>query len=152
MTTATQATRADGTSYKGSFVYLDVFSYSFDRRGAFQYGSDTFGVADGSAVSLVEDKQLSAATLKAAVAVQRCTATACTDAGTQAVDVSWTGVGDTTHNVGNFSSRSKSFSFSSHQNGYSRNATASSAQFGSAQWASLNSGRYSDRSTCSGSC
>ena len=150
---ATSASKVDGTAYKDNFVFVDTSTYKIDRRGNYTFVSDVSGWADGAAVTLTEDRQLNGATLTATVAQQSCDANwVCTSAGSQTVNVSWTGVGSTTHVVGNILVRSKTFKENGHQNGYNRGATATSTQFGTATWASMYSGRYSDRTSCVGSC
>ena len=96
--TADQAVREDGTRFQDTFLFVDQFTYKFDRRGNFIFISETFGFASGQDVSLSVDRDLSTANVNATVALETCTEERggfiCTSAGTGEVSASWTGVGE----------------------------------------------------------
>lgn len=157
LTAADQATRSDGTSYQDDFAYVEVFSYTVDRRGNLVAGKDSSGVAQGAAVSFTGDRKLGQADLSATVALTTCDSRGCSDAGTQHVTASWTGTGESVRISGTSHVSSRSFVENSHQNGSSRSATGTgvlgSTNLGQAQFANLFYGSYSDRFVChTGTC
>ena len=63
--TAEQAVKADGEVFSDKFLFIDQFSYKFDRSGNFIFVSETFGFAGGSDVSLSVDNKLTSASVTA---------------------------------------------------------------------------------------
>lgn len=136
------STRSDGTTSKGSFAYFDQFSYSISRHGDFVFEGERFGYAEG--VDFSADKKLSKAALSGQVAIYTCDASdTCVENGTQQVDVSWTGYGETTRVRGSFSVHNRNLHYTDRQDGYYRNANATG--FGNSLFASLFSGKSSGR-------
>lgn len=153
---ADQTVTADGTTYTDDFAFVDVFSYKFDQRGNFTPVSSSFGEAGGDQVTFTADgKRLATASLTAEVAMQSCTERGCTGAGTTTVSVTWTGNGPTTtykssfrtndpgqfHSTGRFSGSSRAAS-----------ATGTVPVLGNAAavFASISSGKWTDRTICHG--
>jgi hypothetical protein len=127
LSTAEQATRADGTVYADKFVYVDQTSYKYDRSGNWIFVSETSGFAGGSDVALSVNAKLSSASVTATVSLQTCTAgrrgsVTCVD-GTGSVSAAWTGVGDTIKSSGTFHVVSKGFTETSKSRQTFRNAT-----------------------------
>lgn len=125
LSTAEQAVKQDGTVFSDKFLFIDQFSYKFDRRGNFIAVSDTFGFAGGNDVNLSVDRALTSASVTASVAVTTCIVKTCVDAGIGSVVASWTGQGDIIRQSGSFHVVSKGFTETSKFRGTFRNATAS---------------------------
>lgn len=153
---ADQAVTSDGQRFDDRFVLLDIYSYTFDRRGNFVPVSARFGVAGGDAVTLTGDRRLTSAALSAQVELQSCDDRRCSPAGTTSVSATWTGTGETTRVVGSFRVSSRSFSYHGRVNGSSRQASASASipgvSTGPSLFASLFYGSSSERYICHRSC
>jgi len=125
--TATQASRTDGTRANGTSLFVDVFSYKFDRRGNFVPVSEVFGFIEGS--SLAIDNKLLGATASGSGAADVCQIDAdwnytCVQ-GTVSVSASWTGQGPLTRSHGSSSfGVSGEFQSTFHGTFLSRAATA----------------------------
>ena len=153
---ADDTVKADGTTYTGDFVFIDVFSYKVDRRGALVPVSSSFGMAGGDQVTFTGDaRRLASASLSAEVALESCTARSCTSAGTTAVSVSWTGDGATTTYKGSYRTTDPGqFLSAGRFSGSSRMASASGTVpvlgGASAVFASISSGEWTERTICHG--
>jgi len=123
--TAEQAFTADGEVFSDKFLFIDQFSYKFDRSGNFIFVSQTFGFAGGSDVSLSVDSKLTSASVTASVALTTCNNRRCADAGIGSVVASWTGQGDLIRSNGVSHFGSPGSTQNSHFRGSFRNATAS---------------------------
>lgn len=142
ITAGQSATKSDGTTSQGSFVYYDQYSYSIDRRGNFVFEGQRFGYAEG--VSFTADKKLNEASVSATVQIVDCDANFdCVEGRTQQVDIGWNGYGETTRVRGTFSVHNGTLHYTEHQNGYFRAANATG--FGASLYASLFNGRTSGR-------
>jgi len=129
--TAQQAVNEDGTRFDDKFLFIDRFSYKFDRRGNFIFVSDTFGDAGGDAVALAVDaRRLTSASVSADVALTTCTDTRCVDAGTATVSGSWTGTGELLRISETFRISSKTFTEVFRFQGTSRDAAATGGMSG----------------------
>lgn len=153
---ADQTVTADGTTYTDDFAFVDVFSYKFDRRGAFVPVSSSFGQAGGDQVTFTADgKRLATASLTAQVPMQSCTSRGCTDAGTATVSVTWTGTGATTTYKSSFRTNDPGqFLSTGRFSGTSRGASATGSVpvlgNASALFASISSGTWTERTICHG--
>ena len=153
---ADETVTADGTTYTDDFAFVDVFSYKFDRNGNLVPVSSSSGQAGGDQVTFTADaKKLSTASLTAEVALQSCTARGCTDAGTSTVSVTWTGSGATTTFKSSYrTSDPGQFLSTGRFTGTSRMASATGTVpvlgSTSAVFASISSGRWTDRTICHG--
>ena len=159
VSTAEQAVKADGTVFSDKFLFIDQFSYKFDRSGNFIFVSETSGFAGGNDVNLSVASKLTSASVTASVALQTCTVDrrgnfSCADAGIGSVDAAWTGQGDIVRVNGTFHAVSKGFTYNSHFRGTSRNATAvgsfNGAGLGSSLWADIFSSTSRDVFICHG--
>jgi len=135
LTTAQQAVVEDGTRFQDKFLFIDRFSYKFDRRGNFIFVSETFGSASGDAVALSVDTQsLTSASVSADVVLTTCTEEhgefVCVDAGTATVRASWTGTGELVRVSETFRVSSKTFTEVFRFRGTFRDATATGAMNG----------------------
>ena len=135
--TAEQAVKADGEVFSDKFLFIDQFSYKFDRSGNFIFVSQTFGFAGGSDVSLSVDNKLTSASVTASVALQTCTVDrrgnfTCADPEIGSVVASWTGQGSIIRSNGVFHFGSTGSTSNSHFRGSFRNATASGSLNGAA--------------------
>ena len=153
---ADETVTANGTTYTGDFAFVDVFSYKFDRNGNLVPVSSSSGQAGGDQVTFTADaKKLSTASLTAEVAFQSCTERGCTDAGSSTVSVTWTGSGATTTFKSSYrTSDPGQFLSTGRFTGTSRMASATGTVpvlgSTSAVFASISSGRWTDRTICHG--
>jgi hypothetical protein len=123
--TSQEAVRADGTRFEDRFLFIDRFTYKFDRRGNFIFVSETFGFASGDDVALSVDPKLNSASVEAIVALETCDENfTCMDAGTAVVAASWTGVGDVAKVSERFTFKTKTFMEKFTFRGRFRDATA----------------------------
>lgn len=132
LTVAQNAVNANGQKFTDKFLYIDMFSYKFDRQGNFIPASDTSGYAEGADVSLSAAKDLSSASTSATVSLTVCTFDrhfneTCSDGGTATVTGSWTGQGPKSLENGKFIFHSKGITEVSRFHGFFRNATATAA-------------------------
>jgi hypothetical protein len=157
--TAQQAVREDGTRFDDKFLFIDRFSYKFDRRGNFIFVSDTFGFAGGDAVALTVDAQkLTGASVSADVALTTCTEEhgefVCVDAGTATVRASWTGTGELVRVSETFRAGSKTFTEVFRFRGTFRDATATGGMngtdFGTSLFADVFNASSADLFVCHG--
>lgn len=157
--TADQAVREDGTRFDDKFLFIDQFSYKFDRRGNFIFVSETFGFAGGDDVDLTVDaRKLTAASVTANVALATCTEDhgelACVDAGTATVRAAWTGTGEPVRVSQTIRINSKSFTEVLNFRGTFRDAAATggmnSTDFGPALFADIFNASSADLSVCHG--
>jgi hypothetical protein len=159
LTTAQQAVREDGTRFQDNFLFIDRFSYKFDRRGNFIFVSDTFGFASGDAVALsVDASKLTSASVSADVALTTCTEEhgefVCVDAGTATVRASWTGTGELVRVSETFRAGSKTFTEVFRFRGTLRDATATGGMngtdFGTSLFADVFNASSADLFVCHG--
>jgi hypothetical protein len=102
-----------------------------------------------------DGKRLATASLTAEVALQSCTERGCTDADTSTLSITWTGNGPTTTSKSSFrTSDPGQFHSTGRFTGSSRMASATGTvpALGStsAVFASISSGRWTDRTICHG--
>jgi hypothetical protein len=133
--TAQQAVREGGTRFEDKFLFIDQFTYKFDRRGNFILVSETFGSASGDAVALTVDAQrLTSASVSADVALTTCTEEhgefVCVDAGTATLRASWTSTGELVRVRETFRTKSKTFTEVFRFKGTLLDATASGGMNG----------------------
>lgn len=124
---AEEVIKEDGTRFSSTTIFLDQFSYKFDRKGNFIFVSERFGFAEAS---LSIDQKLTSASASASVPVTFCTVDRrgnfiCTDGGTVSVSGAWTGASDLVRVNDNYHVVSKGFTFNEHFRGQFRNASAS---------------------------
>lgn len=159
LSTAQQAVREDGTRFQDKFLFIDRFSYKFDRRGNFIFVADTFGFAGGDAVALTVDAQrLASALVSADVALTTCTEEQgqflCVDAGTATVRASWTGTGELVRVSETFRAGSKTFTEVFRFRGTFREASATGAMnetdFGTPLFADIFNASSADLFVCHG--
>jgi len=159
LTTVQQAVREDGTRFQDNFLFIDRFSYKFDRRGNFIFVSDTFGFASGDAVALsVDASKLTSASVSADVALTTCTEEhgefVCVDAGTATVRASWTGTGELVRVSETFRAGSKTFTEVFRFRGTLRDATATGGMngtdFGTSLFADIFNASSADLFVCHG--
>jgi hypothetical protein len=159
LSTAEQAVREDGTRFQDKFLFIDRFSYKFDRRGNFIFVSETFGFAGGDAVALTVDTQrLTSASVGADVALTTCTEEhgdfVCVDAGTATVRASWAGTGELVRVSETFRVSSKTFTEVFRFRGTLRDATATGGMngtdFGTSQFADVFNASSADLFVCHG--
>jgi len=127
---ADQKVTVDGSTFTDAYLFFDQFTYKFDRNWNFVPLSDTFGSAGLPDVSISVDKNLLSATASATASSVTCTfgrRGTCTDGPSVAISASWTGTGDIIRTGGNFRANSKSFTYTSHDKGSFRDATASAS-------------------------
>ena len=157
--TAAQAVRQDGTRFDDKFLFIDQFSYKFDRRGNFIFVSETFGFASGNDVNLTVDaRRLTTASVTATVALTTCTEEhgefVCVDAGTATVHAAWTGTGELLRVSDTFRVTSKTFTEVSRFRGTFRDATATGGlngtDFGTSQFADIFNASSADLFVCHG--
>jgi hypothetical protein len=157
--TAAQAVREDGTRFEDKFLFIDQFSYKFDRRGNFIFVSETFGFASGDDVNLTVDaRKLTAASVTANVALTTCTEEhgefVCVDAGTATVHAAWTGTGELVRVSETFRASSKTFTEVFRFRGTFRDATATGGMngtdFGTSQFADIFNASSADLFVCHG--
>lgn len=157
--TAAQAVREDGTRFDDKFLFIDQFSYKFDRRGNFIFVSETFGFASGNDVNLTVDaRRLTTASVTATVALTTCTEEhgefVCVDAGTATVHAAWTGTGELLRVSDTFRVTSKTFTEVSRFRGTFRDATATGGlngtDFGTSQFADIFNASSADLFVCHG--
>jgi hypothetical protein len=149
--TAEQAVKQDGTVYSDKFLFVDQISYKIDQRGNWVFVSETFGFAGGDDVSLLVDRQLTAASASASVGLQTCTAGrhgsyTCVDAGIGSVVASWVGQGDLIKQSGTFHLGSTGFTENGQFRGSFRNASADGSLNGGSLGASLYADIFSSSS------
>lgn len=153
------AINEDGTTFSDKFVFVDRFSFSFDRRGNFTFESATFGFASGDDVALTVGAKLQNASVAATVSLETCTEDRrgnfiCEAAGTGSLTASWTGQGELIRANGTFHQVSKTFTFNSHFKGTFRNATATGqldgSDFGTNLFADIFNASFKDVSVCHG--
>ncbi|MBI1886739.1 MAG: hypothetical protein HYS09_10585 [Chloroflexi bacterium] len=131
-----QAVLDNGTRFSDKFLFIDQFSFKFDRKGNFVFLSETFGFAGGADVTLSVDRKLTNASASATLLLTTCTPdrrgnVTCSD-GPGTVSGSWTGQGDL-QRVNDFSVFvSKGFKDVFRVNGTLRNASTSAQIDGSA--------------------
>ena len=128
--TAEQAIKADGEVFSDKFLFIDQFSYKFDRSGNFIFVGETFGFAGGSDVNLSVNSKLTSASVTASVALQTCTVDrrgnfTCADAGIGSVAASWSEQGGLIRSNGVSHFGSPGSTQNSHFRGSFRNAIAS---------------------------
>jgi hypothetical protein len=116
-----------GQTYSEPSIFVDIFSYKFDRRGNFVFVSERFGFASGSDVALSVDSKLRSASVSATVAFDLCDERSCAPDGTSQVDASWTGTGAIVKVNDNFKVSSKGFTETGHFRGSFRNANATAS-------------------------
>ena len=159
LSAAQQAVREDGSRFQDKFLFIDRFSYKFDRRGNFIFVSDTFGFASGDAVALTVDAQrLTSASVSADVALTTCTEEhgefVCVDAGTATVRASWTGTGELVRVSETFRVSSKTFTEVFRFRGTLRDATATGGMngtdFGTSLFADIFNASSADLFVCHG--
>jgi hypothetical protein len=157
--TAAQAVREDGTRFEEKFLFIDQFSYKFDRRGNIIFVSETFGFASGDDVSLTVDvRRLTLASVTANVALTTCTEEhgefVCVDAGTATVHASWTGTGELMRVSETFRATSKTFTEVFRFRGTFRDATATGGMdgtdFGTSLFADIFNASSADLFVCHG--
>lgn len=114
-----------GQTYTAPSIFVDIFSYKFDRRGNFVFVSERFGFASGSdVVNLSVDSKLRSATVSATVAFDLCDERSCAPDGTSDVDASWTATSAIVKVNDNFKVNSQGFTETSHFRGSFRDASA----------------------------
>jgi hypothetical protein len=157
--TAAQAVREDGTRFDDKFLFIDQFSYKFDRRGNFIFVSETFGFAGGNDVNLsVNTPSLTSASVTATVALTTCTEEhgefVCVDAGTATVHAAWTGTGELVRVSETFRANSKSFTEVFRFRGTFRDASATGGMdgtdFGTSLFADIFNASSADLFVCHG--
>jgi hypothetical protein len=156
--TAAQAVREDGTRFQDKFLFIDRFSYTFDKKGNFVFVSETFGFASGDAVALTVDPQLRSASVSANVALTTCTEEhgefVCVDAGTATVHAAWTGTGELVRVSETFRVSSKTFTEVFRFRGTFRDATATGGMngtdFGTSLFADIFNASSADLFVCHG--
>jgi hypothetical protein len=157
--TAAQAVREDGTRFDDKFLFIDQFSYKFDRRGNFIFVSETFGFAGGNDVNLsVNTPSLTSASVTATVALTTCTEEhgefVCVDAGTATVHAAWTGTGELLRVSETFRANSKSFTEVFRFRGTFRDASATGGMdgtdFGTSLFADIFNASSADLFVCHG--
>jgi hypothetical protein len=157
--TAAQAVREDGTRFDDKFLFIDQFSYKFDRRGNFIFVSETFGFAGGNDVNLsVNTPSLTSASVTANVALTTCTEEhgefVCVDAGTATVHAAWTGTGELVRVSETFRANSKSFTEVFRFRGTFRDASATGGMdgtdFGTSLFADIFNASSADLFVCHG--
>jgi hypothetical protein len=157
--TAAQAVREDGTRFEDKFLFIDRFSYKFDRRGNLTFVSETFGSASGDDVNLTVDAvKLTSASVTANVALTTCTEEhgefVCVDAGTATVRAAWTGTGELVRVSETFRANSKTFTEVFRFRGTVRDATATGGMngtdFGTSQFADIFNASSADLFVCHG--
>jgi hypothetical protein len=157
--TAAQAVREDGTRFDDKFLFIDQFSYKFDRRGNFIFVSETFGFAGGNDVNLsVDTPRLTAASVTANVALTTCTEEhgefVCVDAGTATVHAAWTGTGELVRVSETLRVGSKTFTEVFRFRGTLRDATATGGMdgtdFGTSLFADIFNASSADLFVCHG--
>jgi hypothetical protein len=120
--------KADGSTFGGAGIFVDQYTYHFDRRGNFIFDSETYGYGDAT---FAADSKLLSATVGATIPITICTATrrsyTCDDGGTADVNASWTGTGELYKYSGNFHFKSDEFSDTYHFRGSSREAIGSAS-------------------------
>ena len=119
--------KEDGTQFSSTTLFIDQFSYKFDRKGNFIFVSERFGFGD-AALSI--DQKLTSASVSATVPFTLCTVDrkgnfTCADAGMASVSGAWSGTGDLVRVNDNFHVVSKGFTFNEHFRGKFCNASAS---------------------------
>lgn len=151
--TADEAVTENGEEFQNKFLFVEQFSFKFDRRGNFIPVSDTFGFAGGDDVSLTVDaRRLTSAAVRAVVQFEQCDARGCTPVGSELVEASWTATGPLTHNTGTFVSSSSSSTFVSRFRGTSREASATGRigdqDLGVTEFASIFNSGFTDMLIC----
>ena len=155
---AEEVLKEDGSSFQGTTLFIDQFSYKFDRKGNFIFVSETFGF--GEAI-LGVDQQLTSASASATIPLTICTVDrkgnfTCADSGTASVNASWIGTGDLVRVHDNFHVVSKGFTINSHFNGKFRDASASAQvngnDVGAQFFATILEVRTGDVFVCHGGC
>jgi hypothetical protein len=114
----------DGQTFTEPSIFVDQFSYKFDRRGNFVFISDRFGFASGADVDLSVDSKLRWASVSALVPFESCDERSCSPDGTDLVEASWTGTGSVIRISQTFHAVSKEFTESGQFKGSFRNADA----------------------------
>ena len=154
--TADEATTVDGTTFTDDFAFVDVFKYTFDRRGFPVLVSDRSGQASGDRVTFTADsRKLTTASLTARVPMETCTETGCSPSGTATISVTWTGDGPTTTFKSSYRTNDPGqFHASGRLTGTSRMATArgSVPVLGNATaiYGSITSSKSAERTICHG--
>jgi hypothetical protein len=157
--TAAQAVREDGTRFQDKFLFIDRFSYTFDKKGNFIFVSETFGFASGNDVNLsVDAARLTSASVTATVALTTCTEEhgefVCVDAGTATVHAAWTGTGELVRVSETFRVSSKTFTEVFRFRGTLRDATATGGMdgtdFGTSLFADIFNASSADLFVCHG--
>lgn len=121
-----QVFKEDGTEYPSTTVFLDQYSYKFDRKGNFIPVSERYGIAEAA---LLVDQKLTSASVSATIPLSVCTVDsrgnyACTYDETVSVSGSWTGTGDLVRVNDNYHAVSKGFTLNGHYRGIFRDAAA----------------------------
>jgi len=117
----------EGETFSEPSIFVDQFSYKFDRRGNFVFLSDRIGFASGADVDLSIDSKLRWATVSAVVPFDLCDERSCSPDGISSVVGSWTGTGAIIRVNDNFKVSSQGFTETGHFRGSFRDASASAS-------------------------
>jgi hypothetical protein len=126
-----------GQTFNQPSIFVDQFSYKFDRRGNFVFVSERIGFASGPDVSITVDSKLRTASVSAVVPFDLCDERSCNPDGTSTVEGSWTATGAIVKINDNFKVNSHGFTETSHFRGSFRDAAATATIDGvdaGAQW------------------
>jgi hypothetical protein len=144
---AEEVYKEDGTQYPSTTMWVNQYSYKFDKWGNWIFVSDSWG---GGEASLSIDRKLSNATASATLQMTTCTVDrrgnyTCQDSQVP-VSATWSGVGDIVRTTGNSHTVSKGYTYNSHFKGSYRDASAqvSGFEIGTQMWASIYNSRWMD--------